>query len=372
MSTLRIFLPAAERADARSERRWLLLERHSTLREGRSRVDDMPRADDVEVILPAARVLFARLKLPRVNDTTIRELLPFAVEDRLLADPSQIHAVAGVTLAQGDTVVAVVDREWLDSMLRVLAASGRTPRRAWCESALVPVSPGEWHVVLRPDSGVLVDDADVATTFDWQADAGPPLALRIALDEAATRGDRPRAVIVHEDLPSDPREASPVDLARWSADAAVALERGAPWRDSESSPPPPGAIDLLSGEFAPHRTGLAAMRVPRAALAVAAAIALLQVGFTALDTWRLQRERATLEARREAIFRTAFPEARVVVDPDLQMARNLAQMRAARGLATDDDFLGRLTAAARESSATAMSVDYAQGRLTVRRAGAAR
>ena len=62
----------------------------------------------------------------------------------------------------------------------------------------------------------------------------------------------------------------------------------------------------------------------------------------------------------------------MVVDPDLQMARNLVQLRAGRGLASGDDFLVRLTTAARESNERALSVDYARGRLTVRRAGTAR
>ena len=78
-------------------------------------------------MVPAERVLFARLKLPKVNATTIRELLPYAVEDRLLADPSHIHAVAGARNAHGETVVVVVDREWLRAALDALARAGLVP-----------------------------------------------------------------------------------------------------------------------------------------------------------------------------------------------------------------------------------------------------
>ena len=366
MSVLRIFLPADERIDARGPLRWLLLDRRSVVRESRSAPKDMPRADEIEAILPAARVLFARLKLPRVSDTTIRELLPFAVEDRLLADPAQIHAVAGATEGRGETTVAVVDRQWLRAALGAISPAARAVRHAWCESALVPASASDWHLVLRADA-MIVGDAGVATTFDWQGEAALPLALRIALDEAAARGDRPRRVVVHEDS-----DATAADLARWSSDSGVTFERGSAWRALEPGPVATGAIDLLSGDFAPRRGGVRELHVPRAALALAAAIALVQFGFTGADTWRLQRERARLEAEREAAFRAAFPEARVVVDPDLQMQRNLAQLRAARGMASGDDFLVKLSAAARESGSAAVSVDYAQGKLTVRRAGATR
>src|SRR6185369_7287327 len=98
------------------------------LREGVSVLAEAPRGDEVEAVLPAARVLFARLKLPKVSPATIRELLPFAVEDRLLADPSHIHAVAGPTNEAGDTLVAVVDRDWIESATRALAAHGIRPR----------------------------------------------------------------------------------------------------------------------------------------------------------------------------------------------------------------------------------------------------
>src|SRR5664279_1897987 len=93
---LRIFLPPAERPEAATHFGWMLFDnRRGLLREGHSTLDEVPRAEEVEAVLPAARVLFARLKLPKVSAATIRELLPFAVEDRLLADPANIHAVAG-------------------------------------------------------------------------------------------------------------------------------------------------------------------------------------------------------------------------------------------------------------------------------------
>jgi len=82
------------------------------------------------------------------------------------------------------------------------------------------------------------------------------------------------------------------------------------------------------------------------------------------DAWRLSSERSALEARRESIFRAAFPEARVVVDPELQMARNLADLKRERGLAAGDEFLVQMTAAAR--GAPVKSVEYANGRLATR------
>ena len=361
---LRVFLPASDRLDAGARVHWMLFDaRRNLLREDTSPLADIPRTEDVEAVLPASRVLFARLRLPKVNAATIRELLPYAVEDRLLADPAQIHAVAGSTDARGETLVAVIDRGWLRSVLDTLAKAGIRPRRGWCESALLAGGRDDWHVVLGPARGMLVDDQGVGVTFDRSAVGGFPLALRIALDEASSRGDRPASIRVHyehgEPLP---------DLARWSAETGVQFAPGTEWEILARDEPDSASIDLLTDEFAARRGGIRSARVPRTAVHLALAIAVLQLAFVAADAWRLGRERAQIEARREAVFRDAFPDAKVVIDPQLQMERNLAELQRSRGLAAEDDFLAGMTRAARESAAPARSIEYANGKLVVSRA----
>jgi hypothetical protein len=49
------------------------------------------------------------------------------------------------------------------------------------------------------------------------------------------------------------------------------------------------------------------------------------------------------------------------------MKRNLAELRHTRGVTSDDDFIGRLSRAAQEPGGPAKSIEYANGKLTVRR-----
>lgn len=355
---LRIFLPATDALEAAAPLAWMLFDaRGNLLRQDTSPAAQMPRAGEVEAILPAERVLFARLELPKVSASTIRELLPYAVEDRLLADPAHIHAVAGATSARGETLVAVVDREWLRDKLGVLARAGQRASHAWSESSLLEGGRGDWHVVLGPARGMLVDDEGVSATFD--RGEGLPLAVRIALDEAAARGERPGSIRVH----TDGGEALP-DLARWSADGAVTFSPGTRWEVLARGQPARTSIDLLEGELAPA-SGRRKLAVPRGAVVLLAVILGLQALFSGVAAMRLREERADLERRREAIFRAAFPEAKVVVDPDLQMSRNLAELKRARGLAGGDDFLAQMTRAA-NGGAPVKSVEYANGKLVTR------
>ncbi|HUQ29624.1 MAG TPA: type II secretion system protein GspL [Usitatibacter sp.] len=357
---LRIFLPPVERADPNTRFAWMLFDgRRGLLREGTSVLAEIPRGDEVEAVLPASRVLFARLKLPKVSAATIRELLPFAVEDRLLADPSHIHAVPGAKGAKGETVVAVIDREWLQAMLNAMGRAGIRPTRAWPESELLMGGHGDWNLVWSPARGMLVDDDGVATTFDHDASGAFPLALRLALDEAAARGERPDGVRVHTEagapLPS---------LDRWNAESGIRFAPGSQWEKLAQADFPAGAVNLMQGEFSPRRA--MRTRLPRAAVALFIVIAALQMSFVAIDAGRLRHERTRLEAQREAIFRDAFPDARAVVDPELQMKRNLAELRRAHGIGGEDEFLGKLSRAAHESGGRAKSVDFANGKLELR------
>jgi general secretion pathway protein L len=358
---VRIFVPAT---DAFESARFALFDgRGNVLREGTAPLSEIPRAESTQVILPASRVLFARLKLPRVNAATIRELLPFAVEDRLLGDPSQVHAVAGIRGANGETTVAIVDRDWFSRTLDALRSAGLKPVHAWSEGGLVPFGASEWNLAWGPERGLLVDGRGVAVAFDRAESGDIPLALRLALDEAAAGGERPRGVCVR----SESGEPLP-DLDRWSEETGVIFMEAEPWEWVRVRAPDSSvAIDLMQGEFTPRATSLSPRRIPRAAAVLAVVIAVLQLTFVAADAWRLERERRSLEARREAIFRTAFPEAKAIVDPELQMRRNVAELRRTRGLATDDDFLGQLTRAAREGATPVRSIEYASGRLQVRR-----
>jgi general secretion pathway protein L len=207
---------------------------------------------------------------------------------------------------------------------------------------------------------MLVDVDGVSATFDHDAGGGYPLALRLALDEAATRGDRPSVVRVHNAggiaLP---------DLARWSAESGVSFSPGTQWEQLARGEPGSKCIDLMQGEFSASRAR--AWRLPRAAVILAVVIAALQITFVTVDAMRLRHEKKTLEAQRETLFRTAFPEARVVVDPELQMRRNLAELKRTRGMTGGDGFLGLLSEAAQESPQPAKSIEFANGKLTIRR-----
>ena len=359
---LRLLLPPIDRPGADTPAAWCRLDARGTaLREGTSGIASVPAGEPIDLILPASRVLFARLKLPKVRASTLRELLPYAVEDKLLADPSQIHAVPGPTLADGQTLVAVVDRGWLDAGLAWARSRGHRIARVVCESALVSGTDSAWHVRLAEDAAFLVEGDGYATAFDPPSDGAPPFSVRVALNEARSRGSLPGSLRVQAN-----GTATIPDAKAWAAalELPVTVET---LHNRLTGPLAPNAIDLLTGDLARSLSSSQRFALPRATWALAAAVVALALGLVGFDTWRLESERAALEAEREALFRAAFPEARAVVDPALQMRRNLADLRRSRGEGASSEFLLAAAEAARSGATPVLKLTYANGRADVQR-----
>lgn len=359
---LRLLLPPIDRPGATTPVAWCVVDaRGAALREGVSALGSVPVGEAVDLILPASRVLFARLKLPKVGATTLRELLPYAVEDKLLADPSQIHAVPGPTLSGGETLVAVTDRCWLDAGLAWVRSQGHRVSRIVCESALVSDAEAAWHVRLARDAAFLVEGDGYATAFDPPIDGAPPFSVRVALNEARERGSPPETIRVQvADGVTRP------DAKAWEA----ALERPVTVEAMGNAlvgPLAAHAIDLMTAELAHGEPRGQRFALPRATWALAASVAMLALGLLAFETGQLERERAALETEREALFRAAFPEARTVVDPALQMRRNLADLRRTRGEGAPSDFLSAAAEAAQGGPLPVKKLTFANGKAEVQR-----
>src|SRR6185369_15136751 len=74
------------------------------------------------------------------------------------------------------------------------------------------------------------------------------------------------------------------------------------------------------------------------------------------------------EAQMNEQFKAAFPQAQAIVDPALQMRRNLRAARAAAGVAQESDFLPLLAKVARAGPGggwTVKTIGYDAGQLTL-------
>jgi len=338
------------------------------LREGHAPIAELPAAERLVLIMAASDVLLTPATVPPLAPARLKLALPNLVEDVLAADAQLSHIAVGPALdapvakaAAGarKRLLMVADRAWLRAVMDAFA--GHRHRRRH-------VLPAQ---LCLPLPAPLPQDEDAAES----AAAAPMAAL--ALEAATLTSASP--LFEAEGAPAVP---APAPASRfWQLtvrsgehagyglllgdDALGAWQALAPAGDWYAAPEalaqaaPPGAralgwpvwiagaqaslldptLDLAQFEFAQGRAdrwNLLAWRLP---LALAAGLLLVQLVGMNAQWLMLGQEEKRLLAGQEQALRSAFPQIPVVIDPPLQMRRQVDQLRLASGRSTPDDFL---------------------------------
>lgn len=292
------------------------------------------RSSATQLWLPAARVLLGTVRLPTRSASKVRDILPFAVEDQLAVDPEQVHVALGPELPNGESVVAVVDRAWLRELLDRLAGFGIQPRTAVPDVLVLPnLDPQRWTVLWDGREGSLRQAEALGQPLDVGTVDRPPLGLVHAIEEARTSGAAPLGLDIRATGKPLP------DIASWSRvlGLPVVLHQGDPFLEAARKTGP-APLNLLQGSLMPARGNAGWWPALRPALIILGIMLLVQVLGTIGQWWMLKREANQLRAEMASTFRQTFPNA-ALVDPPLQMQRQLADLRQRAGMAEAGDFL---------------------------------
>jgi general secretion pathway protein L len=335
--------------------------RDGAVEDGVARLAEIPRAEETILVLPVARVAFVRAALPQGPAARLAKLAPFAIEDAIVSAPEQVHCAVLDDDRGGERLIAVLDREWLESALAELASFGIKPDRAIVESALLPADAGTWTVVWSGEGGFAALGGVEAIALDASVEGRPPLGLKLALDELRRTGAGPRALRVLTVGAADPPET-----ATWSESLHVPVTLAGKWLPEAADAGAAACADLLPGARAGAWAAEAWLARLKPAAALVAALIAAHVLVTLGDWARLAYEARGLRHQMEAAFRKAFPDARTVVDPALQMRRNVADLRRAAGEPDATDLvplLAKLAPALAAAGARPRSLRYERGEL---------
>src|SRR5690606_20109828 len=113
----------------------------------------------VVLLLSASDVSLLRLQVPPLPPGKLKAALPSLVEEQLISDPAECVIVAGPA-DEGMRTIAVVQRAWLDILVRTFTAFGAKKLTAVPAQLCLPVEPpavaasviahqGDRDVVLR-------------------------------------------------------------------------------------------------------------------------------------------------------------------------------------------------------------------------------
>jgi general secretion pathway protein L len=326
---------------------------------------DVPRgAERIHLVIPAAEVLFTRVKLPQGAKRRAGSVLAFAVEDQTLGEP-ETNQANWLGLAGDSDVLAVMDKNALRRWLDALDTAGFDGYEVHCETLLLPRAAGEWTLAWAGREGFVRTGAIEGAATDCGDQRSPPLSLRLMVEAAAAGGESPAAIAIYTIT-----SAAAPDLDAWQRELGVPLRLAGiwDWRSARQD----GGVNLMQKRRTWRLSGTVITRLRSAAWIVGAALALHVLAL--VTDWALLRsEQRALRLQMEARFRTAVPDAVAVVDPALQMRRKLAAARQVAGVADAGDFLPMIeivAVALKEVPAGSLRVAaYEQGRLSLELSG---
>lgn len=383
------------------------------LREGHAAIANMPAAERLVLIVAASDVLLTTAAVPPLPPARLRLALPNLVEDALATDAQPCHIGVGPALDDGTgpargarrRVLMVADRAWLRAVLDAFGEHKHRRHHVVPAQLCLPLPhvaepPAAVEPTLQAAAGPsAVPPAPSATA---EAPAEPEQSATIVV-EAATAALAPSATLLEPE--SAATAAAPAAARLWQLtvrtgefdgyglllgdDALAAWEALAPpgdWyadRDAAAQAPLPPSVrpanpgwplwiagaqaclrhagtfslDLAQFEFAQGRADRWNLRAWRLPLALAAGVLLVQVVGMNTQWLMLRSEQQRLQAAQTQVLKSAFPQLPVVVDPPLQMRRQVEQMRLASGRGAPEDFLplaDRFAQAARQLAPDAL------------------
>lgn len=312
----------------------------TVLRSATAVASTLPRhAGEVVAVVPHSRLSWFEVQLPPASQgARLTSVLQGLLEDRLLDDPEQLHIVLPTdigTLARngGTTQAAVCDKQWLREALAPLQAAGLTVQR------LVPeLSPSETPVLYvtgTPDHSVsaLTHPQGVSTLSPniahWPAfapwsDPDVRIYAEPAMVEHVQQHLQQAAQLQTPAQRWLSASLSRWDMAQgeWAQGRAQQLQRllQASWQTLRHAP-----------AWLPVRLGLVALFV-------------IQVMGLNVMAWREQATLQQQQAQWPVILKNTFPKVTVVVDPLLQMQREVDALKLASGSLTPTDFEPLLSA----------------------------
>jgi general secretion pathway protein L len=311
----------------------------------------------VVLIVAAVDVALLQVKAPPLSAARLKAALPSLVEEQVLGDPAESVLMAAPAAPDGTRSVAVVQRAWLEPLVKTMLAQGARAVAARAAPLCQPRLPGHVSAALGA-SDITVRDG-LYHGLGLAMASTPETALQTA---RALAGDAPLTLFVPA------AELGQYQALATAAGPAIELAADAwpHWIAGSKTT----TLDLVPalGAAGARATDWQRWRWP-----LRLALLTLVVNLAGLNIqWlRLKREADATRQSMLSTFRAAYPKETVIQDPLAQMRMNIARAKAGSGQLGPDEFTYQAAAfgeAARGLSRplSLASLDYRERALTVK------
>lgn len=293
------------------------------------------------VFLDPLETAIIRAKLPAMSRKNLARAIPYALEDRLLGDVDEQFFVPIQSDADGSSV-CVIAHERMQAILATLNSANLTPTSLSPVMSAVPLPANSWTLVFNDQSGCIRtgESGGMAVNIESML---PPYVLKKSLQHERETGSAPTALL----LINAPAE---LDSKEWSSELQLeVIQPEAGFWENLGNPSP--GFNLLQGPYKPKSTTRSSLNRLRLAIVLILVLAIGNIASFGIDWFRLYKESRTINSEMMTLFKTSFPDqANAVIDPALQMQRNLDRLRQEKGGASASDFLALLLAVSKSLS----------------------
>lgn len=347
--------------------------------QGEARLEELAglvtRCSRVVLLVAASDVTLLNIVVPPMSAARLRAALPNLIEDQLIGDAAECAFVAGPAV-NGRRTVAVVAHDWLAAWSQRLRSMGASQLTALPAQLCLPwASPAADGATGTPPDAV--GEQAEARQVTAAAISIHVHAMELSLRLSSTDGLGLTIV-----APVSATEPSVTATAADVLDALMALVPGrrvmalVPAQEqalfefllrerqaaqASGTPAKPDTalaptVDFIADSWTPWIAGAATVRLDLLAglgrasssrfdwrpwrwpAVLAALLLLVNAGALNYEWWRLSREAATLRGALTQIYRAAYPNETVIVDPVAQMAQKIALGKRDAGQTGPDDF----------------------------------
>ena len=307
----------------------------------------------VVILVSGVEVVLTDVALPGMNRQKLLKAIPFALEEQLASDVDDNHFAVGERQQGEDKVnVAIVERNIIEMWLQGLKDVGIQPDVLTTEVLSVPHADDTWTLLLKSadkqskskailrnnvQSGIALDLANVEpllnSMLESTSEGRRPARLKVITCDSASSD----AEVSPDDQQATPRRVSAqmsaiaaqleavgskfgIDVEVEHAEQSFLMYLANQFEESKS-------INLLQGDYSRREQLEKLLRPWLPAASIAVIWLLLHFGLMVFDYQKLASKDRELRAKVTQIFREAFPDAKNIVDPKLQMEQKLAELR---------------------------------------------
>lgn len=290
--------------------------------------DLVAAARRVTLLLAASDTALLRMKTPPLSGAKLKAALPALVEEQVLGDPADCVLAATAADDEGMRTVAVVQRAWLEVLVKALLAQGAQAVSVLPSQLCLPFQPGAVSAALVPgDAGFdLVMRHSQFEGLGMTLPAQPQAALQTL---RALAGEQPITLYV-----SAAQRAQLAALAAEIPHLTLEEDHWAHWVAGARS----AGLDLAPA-LGNNGASARAWQRWRWPLRIAVLAVLVNVVGVNVEWMRLRGEAKAVSQSMTQTFKSVYPKEPLVAAPLEQMQRNIRLAKSSSGEAGGDEFV---------------------------------